>query len=509
MNKRLAALIILDGYGLAPDGPGNAVNLANKPFLDHLFSSYPTNVLEASGEAVGLPEGQMGNSEVGHLNLGAGRIVYQSLTRINVAIKDGSFHENKAFLEAISHAKKNNSTLHIMGLVSDGGVHSYPTHIKALLDLAKSHDVKTYVHAFMDGRDTPPTAGIGYLEDLINHGAKIATVSGRYYAMDRDNNWDRIQKAYDAMTEAKGKHFDNPLEGIQASYDDGVTDEFIVPFVTDPEGVVKDHDSIIVANFRPDRAIRISTAFTNPEATNTHYHTEGKASFDVSKAKHDICLVSMMHYAETVKGPIAFELQKLDRLYGEVISDAGMTQVRIAETEKYPHVTFFFDGGSERTFPGSDRILVQSPKVPTYDLKPEMSAYEVRDKAVEAVRSGKYDTMVLNFANPDMVGHTGSIEATVKAVEAVDACAKDVVEAIIETGGTAIILADHGNAEKMLDENGNPHTAHTTNLVPVAITDKNVSLDKGALCDIAPTLLDILGVEQPEEMTGKSLIIRK
>lgn len=508
MNKRLAALIILDGYGIAPDGPGNAVTLAKKPFLDHLFSTYPTNVLEASGEAVGLPEGQMGNSEVGHLNLGAGRIVYQSLTRINVAIKDGSFYENKAFLDAIEHAKKNQSKLHIFGLVSDGGVHAYPTHIKALLDLAKKHDVKTYVHAFMDGRDTPPTAGKDYLKDLIDHGANIASVSGRYYAMDRDNNWDRIQKAYDNMTLGTGTHFEDPLAGIQASYDAGVTDEFIIPFVTDPNGLVEDHDSIIFANFRPDRAIRISTAFTNPEATNTHYHTEGKASFDVSKAKKDIFLVSMMHYAETVKGPIAFELQVLERLYGEVIADAGMSQVRIAETEKYPHVTFFFDGGSERDLKGSTRILVQSPKVPTYDLKPEMSAYEVRDKAVEAIESGQYDTMVLNFANPDMVGHTGSIEATVKAVEAVDACAKDVVEAIIKAGGTAIVLADHGNAEKMLDEHGNPHTAHTTNLVPVAITDRKLTLNKGALCDIAPSLLDLLDVKKPAQMTGTSLIVR-
>ncbi|MFA5471354.1 MAG: 2,3-bisphosphoglycerate-independent phosphoglycerate mutase [Acholeplasmataceae bacterium] len=507
MNKKFAGLIIMDGYGLGDPSDSNAVYLAKKPFLDKLFKEYPTNVLEASGEAVGLPEGQMGNSEVGHLNLGAGRVVYQSLTRINVAIKDGSFFENKSFLKAVEHVKKNDSKLHIMGLVSDGGVHSYPTHIKALHDFAVKQGITPYMHAFMDGRDTPQVAGIGYLKDLIDHGMKIATVSGRYYAMDRDNNWDRLQKAYDNMVMGTGKTYTNPLEGIKASYDQDITDEFIVPFVVDKEGLIKDHDAVIFANFRPDRAIRMSVALSNPEGTK-QFVTEGKPTFDTTNALKDIFLVSMMHYHEAVKGPLAYDLQKLDNIYGEVISKAGLKQLRIAETEKYAHVTFFFDGGSDKKLEGATRILVESPKVATYDMKPEMSAFEVRDKAVEAIKSGEFDTMILNFANPDMVGHTGSIEAATKAVETVDQCTKDVVEAILSIGGVAIVLADHGNAEKMRSEDGEPHTAHTTNLVPVTITDKNIKVNTGALCDVAPTLLDILGVKKPEEMTGKSLIIK-
>ena len=506
MNKHFVGLIIMDGYGLAPASSSNAVSLAKKPFLDQLFKDYPSNTLQASGEYVGLPDGQMGNSEVGHLNLGAGRIVYQSLTRINVAIKDGSFFKNQAFLDAIAHAKKNNSNLHIFGLVSDGGVHSYPTHIKALHDLAVSQGVTPYLHAFMDGRDTPQTAGLGYLKDLMDGGMKVATVSGRYYAMDRDNNWDRIQKAYDNMTLGTGEH-KGALEGIQASYDQGVTDEFIIPFVADEKGLIKDNDAIIFANFRPDRAIRIATAFSNPEKTSL-YQTAGKPNFDLKHTLKNIFFVSMMHYNESVKGPLAFELQTLDNLYGEVIANNNLKQLRIAETEKYAHVTFFFDGGSEKNLKGSKRILVESPKVATYDLKPEMSAFEVRDKAVEAIKSKEFDTMILNFANPDMVGHTGSIEAATKAVETVDQCTKDVVEAILSIGGVAIVLADHGNAEKMRDDQGQPHTAHTTNLVPVVITKKGIKVNTGALCDVAPTMLDLLGVEQPKEMTGKSLIIK-
>lgn len=507
MNKKFAALIIMDGYGLAPDSPSNSVSLAKKPFLDSLFKEYPNNVLQASGEYVGLPDGQMGNSEVGHLNLGAGRVVYQSLTRINVAIKDGSFFKNQAFLDAIEYTKKNKSKLHIFGLVSDGGVHSYPTHIKALHDLAVSNGVTPYLHAFMDGRDTPQMSGLGFLEDLINHGMKVSTVSGRYYAMDRDNNWDRIQKAYDNMVLGTGKTYANALEGMRKSYDEGVTDEFIIPFLVDKKGLISDKDAILFANFRPDRAIRIATAFTNPKATDL-YETPGKAKFDQTNALKDIFLVSMMHYNESVKGPLAYELQTLDNLYGDVISNANLKQLRIAETEKYPHVTFFFDGGTDKELKGSTRILVQSPKVPTYDLKPEMSAFEVKDKAVEAILSKEYDTMILNFANPDMVGHTGSIEATTKAVETVDQCTKEVVEAILSIGGVAIVLADHGNAEKMRDDLGNPHTAHTTNLVPVIITKKDVKVGTGSLCDVAPTLLDLLGLDKPKEMTGNSLIIK-
>ena len=507
MNKKFAALIIMDGYGLAKPSESNAVSLAKKPFLDKLFSEYPTNVLEASGEAVGLPEGQMGNSEVGHLNLGAGRVVYQSLTRINVAIKDGSFFNNEAFLQAINHAKKNNSKLHIMGLVSDGGVHSYPSHIKALHDLAVKAGVTPYMHAFMDGRDTPQVGGHDYLKDLIDHGLKIATVSGRYYAMDRDNNWDRLQKAYDNMVLGTGKVYENALDGMNASYADGVTDEFIIPFLVDKKGLIEDNDAVIFANFRPDRAIRMSVALSNPEGTKL-FETEGKAKFNPEHTLKNILLVSMMHYHEAVKGPLAYDLQKLDNIYGEVIANNGLKQLRIAETEKYPHVTFFFDGGSEKDLKGLTKILVQSPKVATYDLKPEMSAFEIKDKAVEAILSKKYDTMILNFANPDMVGHTGSIPATVKAVETVDQCTKEVVEAILSVGGVAIVLADHGNAEKMRAEDGTEHTAHTTNLVPVVITQKDIKVNTGALCDVAPTLLDILGIKKPVEMTGHSLIIK-
>jgi 2,3-bisphosphoglycerate-independent phosphoglycerate mutase len=359
----------------------------------------------------------------------------------------------------------------------------------------------------MDGRDTQQNSGYGFLNDLIQHGLRVATVSGRYYAMDRDNNWDRIQLAFDNMVLGTGKKYPNALAGIQASYDAGITDEFIAPFVVDEKGLIKEHDAIIFANFRPDRAIRIATAFSNPEKAN-NYHTEGKSSFDPKNAPKHIFFVSMMHYNETVKGPLAYELQTLDNLYGEVIANAGLKQLRIAETEKYAHVTFFFDGGSEKDLAGCTRILAESPKVATYDLKPEMSAYEVKDKAVKAILSGEYDTMILNFANPDMVGHTGSIEATTKAVETVDQCTKEVVEAILSIGGTAIVLADHGNAEKMRDEFGNLHTAHTTNLVPVVITKKDIKVGTGSLCDIAPTLLDLLGVKKPKEMTGKSLIIK-
>lgn len=507
MNKKFAGLIIMDGYGLADPSESNAVFKAKKPFLDNLFKEYPNNVLIASGEHVGLPDGQMGNSEVGHLNLGAGRVVYQSLTRINVAIKDKSFYTNKAFLDAIEYTKKHQSKLHIFGLVSDGGVHSYPTHIKALYDLAISNGVNPYLHAFMDGRDTPQTGGINYLKDLMDYGIRVATVSGRYYAMDRDNNWDRLQKAFDNMVLGTGKKFDDALVGLKASYDQGITDEFVVPFLVDADGLIHDHDAIIFANFRPDRAIRLSVAFSNPEKT-TLFVTPGKPTFDSKHAPKDIFFVSMMHYHEAVKGPLAYELQTLNNLYGDVISAHGLKQLRIAETEKYAHVTFFFDGGADKSLEGSTRILVQSPKVPTYDLMPEMSAFEVRDKAVEAILSRQYDTMILNFANPDMVGHTGSIEAAIKAVETVDQCTKDVVEAILSIGGVAIVLADHGNAEKMRDELGNPHTAHTTNLVPVIITKKGINVNTGSLCDVAPTLLDLLDLKQPKEMTGKSLIIK-
>jgi len=503
--KKTVALIILDGYGLSDEVRGNAVKQAHTPFLDELFTKYPNNTLKTSGEAVGLPDGQMGNSEVGHLNLGAGRVVYQSLTRINKSIKDGDFYTNQAFLDAFSHAQNHHGKVHVFGLVSDGGVHAYPTHIKALFSLKKDHDVPMFLHAFMDGRDTPPHAGKSFLQDLIDDGIQVATVSGRYYGMDRDNNWTRIQKSVDAMTQLKGDVYLNALEGIQASYDAGITDEFILPFIVDQKGQITEGDAIIFANFRPDRAIRIATAFSNPEGV-LHYISEGKPILDTSLIPSNLFFVSMMHYAETVKGPIAYPLQTLDDIYGEVIEKHGMTQVRLAETEKYPHVTFFFDGGKEQSFSGSTRLLVQSPKVATYDLKPEMSAFEVKDKAVDAILSGQYDTMILNFANPDMVGHTGSLEATIKAVEAIDQCTKEVVETLQKNNGIAIVLADHGNAEKMISEDGSAHTAHTTNDVPVAITSLDYALDHGALCDVAPTLLELLNIEKPALMTGKSLI---
>ncbi|MBN3490622.1 2,3-bisphosphoglycerate-independent phosphoglycerate mutase [Acholeplasma equirhinis] len=511
MAEKFAALIIMDGLGLAPASKGNSVELADKAYLDNLLKEYPNNTLVASGEAVGLPEGQMGNSEVGHLNLGAGRIVWQSLSRINVAIKDGSFFTNEAFLQAVAYAKKNNSKLHIMGLVSDGGVHSHLEHFKAMYEFAKQQGVldRTYLHAFMDGRDTPQEGGYEYLKSLVDYGYNVATVSGRFYAMDRDNNWDRIQLAFDAMTLGNAPVIDDALEGIKMSYAAGVQDEFIKPFVVNKAGLIEDNDAVIFMNFRPDRAIRMATALSNPAATKELY-TEGKPLLDVSKAPKNIFLVSMMHYKETVKGPLAYELQTFENLYGEVIEKAGLNQIRAAETEKYAHVTFFFDGGKEVPLAHSTRILVESPKVATYDLKPEMSAYELTEKVIAELRTGKYQTMILNFANPDMVGHTGSIEATKKAVEVTVECMGKVVDVITkELNGVTIVLADHGNAEQMLDAEGKPHTAHTTNLVPVVVTKKGINVNHGALCDVAPTLLDLLGIPQPAAMTGKSLISKE
>lgn len=501
--KRPVALIVMDGYGLRNDEVGNAVKMAKTPNLDLLFKEYPTSYLNASGLAVGLPDGQMGNSEVGHLNLGAGRIVYQSLTRINKAIEDGSFFTNEAYLKAIQNTKDNDSTLHIMGLLSDGGVHSHIEHIKAFFKLAKDQGVKTsYFHAFLDGRDTPPDAGVSYIEDLevymtkIGYGA-IASVGGRYYGMDRDKNWDREQIHYDILTQAKGAHFDSAVAGVKKSYEDGVFDEFVMPFNVIPEGIIKDKDSVIFANFRPDRAIQISTALTNPEAS----------GLDYSKGPKDIHFVQTMLYSDKVKGDVAFGLQKLDNMYGDVISAAGKKQLRIAETEKYAHVTFFFDGGVDKEIKGSTRVLVNSPKVATYDLQPEMSAYIVTDKVLDEIAKDEHDTIILNFANCDMVGHTGVIPAAVKAVETVDECVGKVVDAILDKGGVAILTADHGNAEKMLDEDGNPFTAHTTSIVPLCVTDKTIKLREGGiLADIAPTMLEYLKLDKPVEMTGESLI---
>jgi 2,3-bisphosphoglycerate-independent phosphoglycerate mutase len=504
-RKKLVMLVVMDGYGLAAAYPGNAVAAAKKPNLDYLFQNYPNTVLNASGEAVGLPDGQMGNSEVGHLNLGAGRIVYQSLTRINIAVRNRTLDKVAAIDKAINKAVANGSKLHIMGLLSDGGVHSHIEHILYLLEAAVERGVKeTVVHAFLDGRDVPPKSAKIYLKELqdkINtlKRAKIGVVSGRYYAMDRDKNYNRTQKAYDALVYNKAP-LKGYLGGIDESYAEGITDEFVIPFLANNDSNINDGDSVIFANFRPDRAIQISMSLTNPDLV----PLENKKHFQ------DLTFVQMMLYSEQVKGELAFDLQELKDTYGEVISKAGLKQLRIAETEKYAHVTYFFDGGEEKELPGARRILIPSPKVSTYDLKPEMSAPEVTKTVVEAIRSEEYDTIILNYANCDMVGHTTDFQATVKAVKTVDQGIGEVYQAVKEVGGHLIIIADHGNAEKLLDEDGKPFSAHTSNQVPCIITKKGIALREGGnLGDIAPTMLDFLEIKQPEAMTGKSLIIKE
>ena len=422
MKRRPVCLIIMDGYGLAKASDTNAVSLAKKPNLDRIFNEFDTKTLQASGEAVGLPDGQMGNSEVGHMNIGAGRIVWQSLSRINNSIKTGEFNSNEAIVEAINNAKNNNKKFHIFGLASDGGVHSHTSHIIAIAKLAHSMGIENvYYHAFLDGRDVAPKSAGIYLSKIIEEGnVKVSTVGGRYYGMDRDKNYDRIQVAYDAMTVAKGEFFENPLDGIEASYSKGITDEFVVPFVCCKEGMVESGDSVVFANFRPDRAIQIATSISNPDGI--IYNPEKPYRLNTENGPRNVTFVSMMKYADQVSGKLAFGLQKLDNLFGDVVSKAGLKQLRIAETEKYAHVTFFFDGGADREILGADRILVNSPKVATYDLQPEMSAIEVCDKVVDAIEKEIYDTIILNFANCDMVGHTGVIPAAVKAVETVDTC---------------------------------------------------------------------------------------
>ena len=511
MKKKPVMLIIMDGYGIASDSDSNAVSLANKPNLDRIFKKYPHTVIDASGEAVGLPEGQMGNSEVGHMNLGAGRIVYQSLTRINKDIKTGEFNKNEALNAAIKNALDNNKKFHILGLCSTGGVHSHINHIKAIAKMAEENGIeKVYYHAILDGRDVAPNSACEYVNDVLEQkNISIATVSGRYYAMDRDKNWNRIQLAYDAMTQGLGEKFKSAKEGIEISYRRGKLDEFVVPFIVDEEGMIEDGDSVVFANYRPDRAIQIATALSNPLKTKNMLKNPTDPTLDIEKGPKKTFFVSMMKYADSVKGLVAFEPISLNNLYGDVVSDAGMTQLRIAETEKYAHVTYFFDGGVEREIEGADRVLVNSPKVATYDIQPEMSAYEVTDKVLDAIKSDSYDTIILNFANCDMVGHTGVIKSAVMAVEAVDKCVGKIVEALENCGGVAIITADHGNCEKMKDDEGKPYTAHTTNLVPLVITDENLRLrDHGILSDVTPTLLDLLELEKPEEMTSESLIIK-
>jgi len=502
--KKPVVLVIMDGIGLADAGKGNAYSLAKTPNLDKYYKEYPNTTLQASGEAVGLPEGQMGNSEVGHMNIGAGRVVYQSLTRINKSVKENGFIENEAYAGAFNHAMDHNSKLHIFGLLSDGGVHSHIDHIKAMLRTAKDAGVKTaYVHAFLDGRDVGPQSAVTYIEELetymdrISYG-KIATVSGRYYAMDRDKNWERTQKAYDAMSFGIAPHFETASEGVQASYKDGVNDEFVIPFVVNDQGMVEDNDAIIFMNFRPDRAIQISTAYSNPNQA---------PDLNTDNGPKNICFVSTMKYSDAVKGDIAYGLNDLNHMFGDYVSEQGLNQLRIAETEKYAHVTFFFDGGVDKEIKNAKRVLIPSPKVPTYDLKPEMSAYEITENVLRELDEKVHDVVILNFANGDMVGHTGVIEAAVKAVEAVDECVGKVVDKVNELGGIALLTADHGNCEKMLDEDGDTFTAHTTNLVPFIVTDPSVKLRQGgALGDIAPTMLKLLNLDQPKAMTGQSII---
>lgn len=507
-QKKLVMLVIMDGFGIRKETDGNAIANAKKPNLDYLFKKYPNTLIQASGEAVGLPEGQMGNSEVGHLNIGAGRVVFQSLTRVNIACREGKLDKMPAIDHAIQHAIQNNSTLHIMGLMSDGGVHSHMDHVIYLMNKAIERGVKkVVVHSFLDGRDVPPTSAKTYLSKLDASrvkGVELGVVSGRYYAMDRDRNYDRTQLAYDALVFGKAP-VKGLLEGIDESYSANITDEFVKPYIVTENCRIEENDAIIFANFRPDRAIQLSIALTNPQEAKSE-----KGNLQSFIEFRNLFFVQMMLYSDKVKGEIAFGLQELNNMYGDVIANRGLKQLRIAETEKYAHVTYFFDGGVDKELEGADRILVPSPKVATYDLQPEMSAIEVTDKVVDAILSEKYDTIILNYANCDMVGHTAVFPAAVKAVETVDACVGRVYEAIQKVGGTMVLTADHGNADMIWDENHNPFSAHTTNPVPFLITDENVELrSTGNLGDITPTMLELLNEEQPKEMTGKSMIFQR
>lgn len=507
--KKPTVLLILDGYGERKEKDGNAIALANTPVMDKLKKEFPYVEGQASGLFVGLPDGQMGNSEVGHMNMGAGRIVYQELTRITKAIEDGDFFENKALKEAVEHCKKENSALHFMGLVSSGGVHSHIGHIYGLLELAKRAGLKkVYLHAFLDGRDTPPDSGKSFLMDVEKKMrelgvGEIATISGRYYAMDRDKNYDRVEKAYRAMVDGTGEKASSVEEAIDASYEKKVYDEFVLPTVIEKDGAVhtvSDGDAMIFFNFRPDRAREICHAFCDDEF---NFFNRG--------ARKKVFFVCFTDYDPTIPNKrVAFEKEEIHNTLGEVVSNLGKNQLRIAETEKYAHVTFFFNGGKEEPYENEDRILVPSPKeVPTYDLKPEMSCYTVTEKLTEAIRSGKYDLVVANFANPDMVGHTGVLPAAIKAIEVVDECMGKVVDAVESMHGNLFILADHGNADIMIDEKtGEPYTAHTTNPVPfILVSDEKHKLrEGGCLADVAPTLLELMGIPQPKEMTGKSLL---
>jgi 2,3-bisphosphoglycerate-independent phosphoglycerate mutase len=503
-------LIIMDGFGIRKETVGNAVAQANKPNFERLWAKYPHTLLGASGESVGLPDGQMGNSEVGHLNIGAGRVVYQELTRIGKSIREGEFFNNETFLNAIEHVKKNNSKLHLYGLLSDGGVHSHIHHLFALLELAKKHELEqVYIHAFLDGRDVSPDSGVQFIQETLDKMkelgvGKLATVQGRYYAMDRDKRWERTEKSYRAMVYGDGPKYQDPIQAVKESYEKSVYDEFVMPTViTDeqgnPNGLVGDHDTVIFYNFRPDRAIQISQTFTN----------EDFRGFDRGeKAPKDLYFVCMTRFSESVQGYVAYKPTNLDNTLGEVLAQNNLKQLRIAETEKYPHVTFFFSGGREEEFEGEKRILIPSPKdVATYDLKPEMSAHQITEAVLKEIEEETNDVIILNFANCDMVGHSGRMEPTIIAVETVDECTGKVADAVVAKGGVALITADHGNADWMINEEGNPVTSHSTFPVPLIVTKEGVTLrEGGVLADLSPTILKLLGVEQPKEMTGKTIL---
>ena len=504
MNKTPTVLVIMDGFGMGNPGAGNAVFLANTPVLDRLFAENAHTTLSASGLDVGLPDGQMGNSEVGHTNIGGGRVVFQDLPRISRAIDSGEFFKNPAYNKAMDDCLQKGSSLHLYGLLSDGGVHSTVEHLWALLKMAKDKGLeKVYIHAFLDGRDVSPTSGKDFVAQCVEKCAeigvgKIATVMGRYYAMDRDKRWERLQMAYDAMVYGEGVQNEDPVDAVTKSYENGVTDEFVEPVVCDSQGTISNNDSIIFFNYRPDRAREITRAIVDPEFDG--FPREFFPTTYVCNTEYDASMPNVL---------VAWPRIAVKNGLGEYLSSLGMTQLRIAETEKYAHVTFFFNGGVETQYPGEDRVLVASPKVATYDLQPEMSACEVCDKCVERIRSGAYDVVILNFANCDMVGHTGVLEAAVKAVETVDACVGRVVDAALEMGGIAMITADHGNAEQMVQPDGSPMTAHTTNRVPFILCGAGSELRSGGrLADIAPTILDVMGLACPPEMDGKTLIVR-
>lgn len=511
MSKQPLALIILDGYGMRKEIEGNAVKQADTPYFDALWKEYPHQSLQASGKHVGLPRGQMGNSEVGHMNIGAGRVVHQMITRIDDSFKNGDFSENLVFKKTLQNVKDNNGNLHLFGLLSDGGVHSHMDHLFNILDLIKDFGgiKQTYLHLATDGRDVGPYTGAGYISQLeekiveIQYG-KIASLTGRFYAMDRDNRWERIEKAYRAIVDGVGEEFSNASEAIEKSYQEGVSDEFITPKVMvengNPVATLQENDAFLFWNFRPDRVVQLSKAIMSPDFD----------AFDRLRYNENLQFTTMTEYAPEIPADILFEEDNLENVLGQVLSEAGLNQLRMAETEKYPHVTYFLNGGRRDPFENEDQVLIPSPQVLTYDLQPEMSAFEVAERFVSEMDKDTYDVVILNFANPDMVGHSGNLQAAIKAVEAVDKALQQVVDALFEKDGTALIIADHGNSEMMLTPEGTPHTAHTTSPVPLIVTDKKWDILKGGrLADIAPTLLDILNIEQPIDMTGHSLLIEK